>query len=254
MTTFAAGADAYDQYMGRWSELLVAPFASTAGIEAGARALDVGCGPGALTAELLARLGPASVAAVEPNPTFLAAARERLPDLDIRAALAHELPFEDGVFDAALAQLVVHFMPDPVACLREMGRVTRSGGVVAACVWDYAGGRGPLGPFWDVARELNPSVEDESGLPGVRDGHLAELLTAAGLVDVAQSTITVTREFPTFEEWWHPFTLGLGPGGVYVASLDEVQTAALRERCRAMLPTGSFALEASAWAARGTVR
>ena len=254
MTTFATGAEAYDQFMGAWSERLAAPFASEAGVEAGARALDVGCGPGALTGELVARLGAAMVSAVEPNPAFLAAARERLPDLDIRAALAHELPFEDGAFDAALAQLVVHFMPDPVACLREMARVTRSGGVVAACVWDYAGGRGPLGPFWEAARELDPAVEDESGLPGVREGHLVALFSAAGLVDVAQSVITVTREFPSFEAWWHPFTLGMGPGGVHVAGLDAGGAEALRERCREMLPVGPFVLEGSVWAARGTVR
>lgn len=254
MTTFGAGAEAYEHYMGRWSERLVAPFATFAGVEAGARALDVGCGPGALTAELVGRLGSSMVSAVEPNPEFRAAAMEQLPDVDIRAATVEHLPFEDGTFDATLAQLVVHFMPDPVAGLREMARVTRPGGVVAACVWDYPGGRGPLGPFWEAARELDPAVEDESRLPGVRDGHLAELLGAAGLASVTQTAIPVTRAFPAFEEWWHPFTLGLGPGGVYVASLDERRTAALRERCRAMLPGGAFALEASAWAACGTVR
>ncbi|MCC6236828.1 MAG: class I SAM-dependent methyltransferase [Dehalococcoidia bacterium] len=254
MTTFARGAEAYEHYMGRWSERLVAPFASAAGIEAGARALDVGCGPGALTAELVARLGAAMVSAVEPNPGFLAAARAHQPDVDIREALADDLPFEDNEFDAALAQLVVHFMPDPVAGLREMARVTRSGGVVAACVWDYPGGRGPLGPFWDAARALDPAVEDESGLPGVRDGHLVALLAAAGLIDVVQSEITVSREYPTFEAWWQPFTLGMGPGGVYVAGLDEGRTVALRERCRSLLPGGPFALEATAWAARGVVR
>ena len=138
----------------------------------GQRVLDVGCGPGALTAELVARLGPESVAAVDPSAPFVEAARVRHPGVDVRHASAEALPFADRSFDAALAQLVVHFMADPIAGLAEMGRVTRRGGVVAACVWDHAGGLGPLGLFWDVARTLDPTVTDESQLAGARQGHL----------------------------------------------------------------------------------
>lgn len=150
------GADAYDRFMGRYSVPLAPKLADLAAVAAGQRVLDVGCGPGALTAELARRLSPDAVAAVDPSESFVAAARERYPGVDVRRAPAEELPFDDETFDAAVAQLVVHFMSDPVVGLGEMARVTRGGGVVAACVWDHAGGRGPLGLFWEAAREIDP--------------------------------------------------------------------------------------------------
>ena len=139
--SFFVGADAYDRFMGRYSILLAPSFADLAGISAGQRVVDVGCGPGALTAELVARVGPEAVAAIDPSDAFVDAMRERHPGVDVRQAAAEDLPFEDRAFDAALAQLVVHFMTDPVAGLHEMARVVRPGGVVAACVWDHAGGK-----------------------------------------------------------------------------------------------------------------
>ena len=132
--SFDVGADAYTRFMGRYSEPLAARFADLAGVRPGQRALDVGCGPGALTAELAGRLGAGEVCAVDPSESFAGAAGERLPGVTVSVAAAERLPFPDGAFDAVLAQLVVHFMADPVAGLREMGRVTRRGGVVGACV------------------------------------------------------------------------------------------------------------------------
>jgi ubiquinone/menaquinone biosynthesis C-methylase UbiE len=170
--SFDVSADAYMRFMGRYSEPLAAQFADLAGVGRRQRLLDVGCGPGALTAELMSRAGADQVSAVEPSASFVAAVLERLPGVDIRLASAEQLPFAAGTFDAALAQLVVHFMADPVMGLREMGRVTRPGGVVAACVWDHAGGRGPLAPFWAAVRELDPAAADESGLAGVREGEV----------------------------------------------------------------------------------
>src|SRR5215831_6883137 len=177
--SFDVSAGAYLRFMGRYSEPLAAQFADLAGVRRGQRLLDVGCGPGALTAELVSRAGPEAVSAVEPSASFAAAARERLPGVDIRRSGAEQLPFPDDAFDAALAQLVVHFMTDPVAGLREMGRVTRPGGLVAACVWDHAGARGPLTPFWRAVRELDPAADDESNRAGAREGHLAELFARA---------------------------------------------------------------------------
>jgi SAM-dependent methyltransferase len=249
--SFDVAAEAYDQFMGRWSRPLAPQLAEFAGVRPGLRVLDVGCGPGALTSELTTRLGPAAVAAVDPSVSFVAAARERHPGVDVRQATAEHLPFSDGVFDAALAQLVVHFMADPVAGLSEMARVTRPGGVAAACVWDYAGGRGPLGPFWLAARELDAGVEDESRLAGTRAGHLAELFEAAGLREVEETALTVSRDHASFEQWWEPFMRGVGPAGGYVSGLDAQQQVELRERCRAMLPGGPFTVTARAWAARG---
>jgi SAM-dependent methyltransferase len=239
--------------MGRYSGPLAPAFADFAGVPAGERVLDVGCGPGALTAELVERLGADDVSAVDPSESFVAAARVRHPDVDVHQAAAEELPFEDDVFGAALAQLVVHFMADPVTGVREMARVTSEGGLVAACVWDHGGGRGPLSVFWDAARELDAHVEDESRLAGARQGHLVELFQAAGVRDAQEGDLVVDVEHPSFEEWWEPYTLGVGPAGALVARLDSDRQAQLRERCRQTLPEAPFVVTAHAWAARGRV-
>ena len=247
--SFTAPA-AYDRFMGRYSTLLAPQLADLADVRAGQRALDVGCGPGALTGELVRRLGSESVAAVDPSEPFVAAVSERHPGVQTQRAAAEDLPFSDLAFDATLAQLVVHFMKDPVAGLGEMRRVTRPGGVVAACVWDHAGDQGPLSRFWSAARRLDPEVEDESDLPGVREGHLGELLREAGLHEVEETSLTVTVEHDTFEDWWQPYELGVGPAGSYVTSLEPESQVELRELLREELPA-PFALIAVAWAARG---
>lgn len=250
---FATAAGAYDRFMGRWSRLLAPGMADLAGVRPGMRALDVGCGPGALLTELVARLGAERVAGVDTSESFVAAARERHPGVEVRLAPAEQLPFPADTFDVALAQLVVHFMGDPVGGLREMARVTRPGGVVAACVWDYAGHQDPLRVFWAAARARDPNVGDESDLAGVREGHLAELCAAAGLDQVASSALVVELEHPGFDAWWEPFTEGVGPAGTYLARLDPPDRAALRDACRAKLPDGPFTLTARAWTARGVV-
>jgi SAM-dependent methyltransferase len=247
MSFDVAGA-AYDRFMGRYSRLLAPQMADLASVHAGQRVLDVGSGPGALTAELVRRLGAPAVAAVEPSAPLRDALREALPDVEAERASAEALPFGDGVFDAALAQLVVHFMTDPVAGLREMARVTRAGGVVAACVWDHAGERSPLSVFWRAARELDPEARDESDLAGAREGHLLELMREAGLQRVAGAELEVPFAPASFDEWWEPFTFGVGPAGEYVSALGEDARVALRERCRALLPDAPRAV---AWAARG---
>ncbi|CAN5850688.1 class I SAM-dependent methyltransferase [soil metagenome] len=247
---FDVAADAYDAFMGRYSMLLAPQLADFAGVREGQRALDVGCGPGALTAVLVDRLGAEAVTAVDPSEPFVAAARARYPGVEVKQATAEQLPFADGSFDVALAQLVVHFMSDPVAGLREMARVSHRGGIVAACVWDHAGGQGPLSLFWQAARELEPNARGESSLAGAREGHLAELLTAAGLREMEQTVLSADREHASFEEWWEPFTRGVGPAGAYVAELDTGRQVELREACRRLLPPGRFVLTARAWAAR----
>jgi SAM-dependent methyltransferase len=249
--TFAVDGDAYDRFMGRYSVPLAPELADFASVATGQRVLDVGCGPGALTSELVKRLGPSAVAAVDPSEPFVAAAQARHPGVNVQRAVAEALPFEDAAFDAALAQLVVHFMADPVEGLREMARVTRTGGVVAACVWDHAGGGGPLSVFWKAARELDPGVEDESQLAGAREGHLTELFRAAGLEAIEEHALSVRVVHPSFEEWWEPYTLGVGPAGGFVAALDADRRAQLRERCRELLPAAPFSLSARAWSARG---
>lgn len=247
---FDVSAAAYARFMGRYSEPLAGLFADLVGIERGQRALDVGCGPGALTAELVRRLGGDAVCAVDPSEPFAAAVGERCPGVDVRLAAAEQLPFGDDAFDITMAQLVVHFMTNPVAGLAEMGRVTRPGGVVAACVWDHAGGRGPLAAFWQAVLELDPGAHDESGLAGVREGHLAQLVGQAGLSVTHATPLTVQVQHATFDEWWEPFTLGVGPAGAYVASLDAEHRAVLRERCQEKLAL-PITVSATAWAVTG---
>ncbi len=241
---------AYRSFMGRYSEPLAREFVAVADLRPGQRVVDVGCGPGALTEVLVEQLGSDHVAAVDPSEPFVAYARSMLPRVDVRSASAEDLPFPDAIFDAALAQLVVHFMADPVAGLGEMARVTRSGGVVAACVWDHGGGSGPLSQFWSAVRDLDGEAEDESHLAGVREGHLGDLVRDAGLAEVEESRLTVEVDYPSFEDWWSPYTMGVGPAGVYVAGLDDSRREALRERCAELLPDAPFTVSASAWCVR----
>ena len=251
--SFDVAAAAYDAFMGRYSLLLVEQMADLAGVRAGQRVIDVGCGTGALTAELVRRVGAVAVAAVDPSEPLAAAARERLPGVDVRSARAEALPYPAGTFDAALAQLVVHFMADPVAGIREMARVTRADGIVVACVWDIAGGRSPMSPFWEAARQLDPAAPSEATYAGARQGHLVELFRTAGLRDVEESVLEADLQHSTFDDWWEPFTAGVGPAGAYAAGLAPTTRAALRDACRTALATEPFTIAARAWAARGRV-
>lgn len=248
--TFEVAAAAYGRFMGRYSEPLGAVFADWVGVRPGERALDVGCGPGALTSVLIDRLGVGQVAAADPSEPFVGAIRARFPDLVVHRAPAEQLPFGDNEFDQTLAQLVVHFMQDPVTGLAEMARVTKPGGQVSACTWDLAGDRSPLNPLWSAARRLDPRITDESHLAGAREGQLATLSREAGLTDVESGEIAVTVTHPSFDEWWEPFTLGVGPAGDYVKSLDPQGRSELREECRRAFPEGPFEVTAVAWAVR----
>jgi len=240
--------------MGQFSEPLAVQFVEWADARTGHRAVDVGCGPGALTAQLVRRLGAGAVVAIDPSDSFVAATAARFRGVDVRTGVAEHLPFPDHSFDLALAQLVVHFMTDPVSGLREMARVTRAGGLVAACVWDHAGESGPLATFWQAVRDLDPGAHDESDLAGAREGHLAELCSAADLTHVESGKLSVRVQFATFDEWWEPYTLGVGPAGAYVARLDDDARDALRIRCQQRLPAGGFEINASAWCVRARVR
>ena len=251
---FEGAPETYDRFMGVYSMQLSPQLADFADVHAGRRVVDVGCGPGALTSELVARLGPSNVTAVDPSESFVGAIPERFPGIDVHHASAENLPFPDAAFDAALAQLVVHFMSDPVAGLREMRRVTREGGTVAACVWDLAGGRAEmLTIFWRAAQQLDPDARGEARNPGASFGQLVELFAAAGLRDVEQAELRARVDYASFDDWWEPITLGVGPVGTYAMSLDEDRRAALKARCRQLLPDPPFTLRAVAWAARGTV-
>ena len=162
------------------------------------------------------------------------------------SAAAEALPFDDDTFDLALAQLVVHFMKDPVAGIAEMARVTRPGGIVAANVWDHARGNGPVSMFWNAVHTIDPIEEAESTMPGVREGHLAELFSQAGLTP-EETTLSVEAHFESFDDWWVPYTMGVGPAGEYVKKLDDAQREQLRDAAARLLPDGPFDLPAQAW-------
>ena len=248
--SFEVAADAYDSFMGRFSRLLSPQMADLAGVRPGQDALDVGCGTGALTEVLVDRLGAAHVTGVDPSQAFVEAARERFPEVRIEHGSAETLPFPDDTFDVSIAQLVVHFMSDPVRGLGEMARVTKAGGVVAACVWDHAGA-GPLSLFWTAVRDLWPGAVDESSLPGAREGHLVELFEAAGLRRVDGSVVTAPLEMASFDAYWEPFTRGVGPAGSYLQELDPPDRERLRARARELVASEPFTVTARAWAARG---
>jgi SAM-dependent methyltransferase len=249
--TFDVGAGSYRQFMGRFSEPLAVAFVERLGLQAGLRALDVGCGPGALTTALVKVLGPRGVVAIDPSRPFVEALRAEFPDVEVTVGGAEDLPYPDESFDLTLAQLVVHFMADPVQGLAEMRRVTRPGGTVAASVWDHAGGGGPLSLFWRAAQDLEPSVRGEADLAGTRDGQLAELGRASGLTDIESFSLTVTIGFQTFDEWWQPFTFGVGPAGAYVQGLGPQARRELRDHCAELLPSAPFEVDVSAWCVMG---
>ena len=251
---FRAPAEDYDRFMGRYAPALATALTDAAGIEPGMRVLDVGCGPGGLTRELATRLGQANVAAIDPAAQFAAACRDRNPGADVRTGVAERLPWPSACFDAALSSLVIGFMHDPGQGVKEMTRVTRPGGIVAACMWDIAnGGMTMLRIFWTAAQQIEPAAPGESAMAGTADGGIARLMRQAGLQHVTSGALTSHAGYAGFDDFWQPFTLAVGPAGQYLHRLSAGQQAAVRDSCRAQLPDGPFMLPARAWYARGLV-
>ena len=257
--TFRASADAYDRLVGRYSAKLASALIGFAVVEPGMHAVDVGCGPGALTAALVNQLGTENVRAADPSEPFVEACRERVPGVEAVVAAAEALPFSDGTSDAALSQLVVNFMRDAHAGVREMGRVTRPGGIVASCVWDYAGEMTLLRAFWDAAREVDPergaAADEGVVMRWCAEGELADLWRAAGLHDVRFGPLVVSATYIGFEDLWSPFPTGVAPSGAFCKSLGDHQRAALHDAYRRRLGVGDgpFELTARAWAVAGIV-
>lgn len=252
--TFQVAGASYDDFMGRYARSLAPAFADAAGVVPGQSALDVGCGPGALTTELVARLGATSVAACDPSDEFVRTCRERHPEVRIERGRAEAIPFPAGSFDHALAQLVLHFVSDPGRAAREMLRVTRPGGRVSACVWDFDDGMEMLRSFWEAALEIDAAAPDEARTMRFgRPREIVELFESAGLVDGVESTLRVSSTYSTFDELWDGFCAGVGPAGAYCTSLADVDRAHLRAALNARLgrPSGAITLAAVARCAVG---
>jgi SAM-dependent methyltransferase len=255
--TFRGSAEAYDRWVGRYSPSLADALIDFSGVEPGSRALDVGCGPGALTAALAKRLGAENVSAADPSQPFVEACRSRLPGVDVVAARAEELPFPDDSFDVVLSQLVVNFMDDAARGVGEIARVTRPGGVVASCVWDYTGEMTLIRTFWDAARDIEPhdaALADEGAVMRWSSREeLTELWTAAGLRDVRTAALQAHASYADFEDLWSPLPTGVAPAGAFTRSLAEGRRAALHDTFRRRLGVGDgpFELSARAWAVAG---
>jgi len=250
--SFTVPGEAYDRLVGRYSRPLAPAFLQFTGVVSGP-VVELGCGPGALTEVLAARLGAGNVAAVEPSPTFVAACRAQVPGADVRLAGAEALPFADRSFSAAFSQLVLSFVADPARAMAEAIRVVRPGGTIAACTWEGDGFRAAMA-FWRAALELDPAAPDDAHLPFRREEELTALWRSAGLRDVATARIDVEATYAGFADFWEPMEAGAGPMGDYLARQPASRRERLREGSHRQLgsPAGAFTLGARALAIRGT--
>ena len=259
----ARGADKYDSFMGRWSRRLAPLFLDFAGLAAGERVLDVGCGTGSLTFALASRANVASVEAIDYEQQFVEAARQRNTDprINIQKGDACNLQFTDGRFDRALSMLVLHFVSDPERAVAEMRRVVRPGGVAAATVWDNFGGQPASRMFWDTVAAIEPLAIDRrnAGLmrPTTRPGELASAFTRIGFIDVAETTLAIRMEFANFDDYWIPMMTGQGTHAAFLESLPEATrqqiVTAVRTGYLCGQPDGPRSFTSVAWAVRGTV-
>jgi len=255
-----SSGESYERYMGRWSRRVAQRYLDWLGAPADAAWLDLGCGTGALTQSILARCKPRSIVAVDQSADFVAHARAATSDEYVRmrfeVADAQKLPLPDASVDVAASALVLNFVSDRVAALRELQRVVRPGGVISFYVWDYpGGGMGFMRAFWNAAIALDPKAEDERRrFPFCTPEGLSALCTEAGLPPVTVAPIEIETRFASFEDYWLPFTLGAGPAPGYCVSLPENKRAALKQRLMQDVGgEGPVSFMARAWAVK-TIR
>ncbi|TPI46317.1 class I SAM-dependent methyltransferase [Mesorhizobium sp. B2-9-1] len=255
-------ASGYEQLMGRWSRRLAPKFIDFAGLAGGEKVLDVGCGTGSLTFELAKSGDLAEIQAIDFSPVFVAAAKERNTDprVTIQQADATALPFDDNVFDRALALLVLHFVPEAGKAVAEMRRVTRPGGVVAAVVWDHYGGMTAMRMMIDTVAALSESGRQMRSRycfqPMVQPGEMKRTFVEQGLADVTEAELMIRMDYADFDDFWAPIGAGEGPLGRYMtldAAERERVEAAVRDAYQAGRPDGPRSVANVAWACRGIV-
>jgi SAM-dependent methyltransferase len=257
---FWQSGSGYEAYVGRWSRRVAEVFIDRLAAPPDRRWVDVGCGTGAVTQTILAQAEPASILGVDPSETFLEVARSTIQDprVSFEVADGANIPLAADAADAAVSGLVLNFVPDPVAMLAEMGRVTRPGGVVAIYVWDYGDGMQIMRHFWDAAIEQDPRVADTAEslrFAICKPEPLSSAFQGAGLADIEVEPIDIPTVFRDFDDYWQPFLMSTAPAPRHAMSLSEADRADLRERIRARLPVaddGSIPLTARAWSARAT--
>jgi SAM-dependent methyltransferase len=263
-STFMAGdGDGYERQMGRWSRRLAPLFIDFAGIRAGKHVLDVGCGTGSLALTLAQNPNIGNISAIDFSPVYVEHARRRNSDPRVRfqAADACALPFEDAAFDHCASLLVLAFIPQAPLAVREMRRVTRPGGTVAASMWDARGGMIMSRMFWDTAAMLDQrAVERRAKVysrPMTRPGDLTRAWRDAGFDDVVDGMITIRMDFAGFEDFWSPFEGKDGPFAEYVGSLSTGQRVKLRDAVRLAYidgePDGARSYASTAWVVKGRV-
>lgn len=254
-----ASGDLYESYMGRWSRRVAREFINWLAVPAGSQWLDVGCGTGSLSQTILQLAEPARIKGVDRSEGFVNFTREHVQDHRVQFEVgdAEALTDDSETFDAVASGLVLNFIPHPERALAEMVRVTRTDGVAAVYVWDYAEGMQFIRHFFDAAIALDPkAIEHDEGprFPICHPDALRQLFESTGLQHVEVRPIEVSTIFRDFNDYWSPFLAGQGPAPSYAMSLNEEHRVALRERIRAGLPVnadGSIPLLARAWAARG---
>ena len=254
-----AAVDAYDRHVGRYGPELAREMVRVSAVGGGQRALDVGCGTGALMLVLAEVLGRGSVAGIDPSERFVAACRARVPGADVRVGTGEELPWGDDEFDVVLAQLVVDGMNDARRGAAEMRRVARPGGSLSACVWDFEGGMSLLRAVWDSALEVDAELARSFGAdsrnPFSRPRELEELWRTTGLERVDLGQLEAGADYADFDDLWYPFANGVGNLGRFHEALDEPGRERFKRGAAERLgsPSGRFRLTATAWYVRGTV-
>ena len=253
--------DPYEQYVGRWSRKVAREFLAWLQVTPGKTWGDVGCGTGALTETILAESDAQSIAAIDQAEGFIAEARRRIADSRVRFEIgnATALPWPSGSCDVTVSGLVLNFVSDADAMAREMARVTRPGGTVAAYVWDYAGGMQMMRHFWDVAVELNSNdtaLDQGERFPLCQPEPLETLYREAGLTSISVRPIDIPTVFRDFDDYWIPFLGKQGAAPTYLASLNENARDRIRDALKARLvpnADGTIAMVARAWAVQGAV-
>jgi SAM-dependent methyltransferase len=256
-----ANADAYEQFMGRWSRLVAPLLLEFANIPDGWRVLDVGSGTGSLSLEIAARRPHCRIVGIDPSEDYVEYAKVRVPNpnLQFEVGNAQGLSFSNADFDACLSLLVFNFIPDPARALAELRRVTRAGGRICAATWDYGDGMQMLRIFWDAVRDLDATAKqlDEKYMRLCRAGELVSLWKEGALINVEEQALEIAMHFRSFDDFWQPFLAGKGPAGAYVERLTPEVRIRLRDHVRRLLPEGAqqgaFELRGRAWAVRGTV-